>query len=218
MKPINQKEIDHLARIIWDYHHLNQKLEKADCILVLGSHDTRVAEYGARLFLEGWAPLIVFSGGLGRLTEGIWTEPEADQFARIAIKMGVPKENILIENQSGNTGENIQFARELLKKKNINPDKFIVIQKPYMERRLYATFKKIWPEKKCIVTSPPIPFEDYPGQFQTKNEVVNMMVGDLERIRLYAEKGFQIPREIPPEVCDAYEKLTSVGYVKYLVK
>ena len=76
---------DKLANIIWDYHHMNQDLKKADCILVLGSHDTRVAIRGAQLFLDGWAPLLVFSGGLGRLTEGMWDQPEADKFAEIAV-------------------------------------------------------------------------------------------------------------------------------------
>jgi len=54
---------DKLAKIIWDYHHIGHKLEKADCILVLGSSDIRIAEYGAKLFFDGWAPLIIFSGG-----------------------------------------------------------------------------------------------------------------------------------------------------------
>ena len=37
--------------------------------------------------------------------------------------------------------------------RTVHPKKFIVVQKPYMERRSYATFKKVWPEKEIIVTS-----------------------------------------------------------------
>ncbi|MFZ2072175.1 MAG: YdcF family protein [Minisyncoccia bacterium] len=215
---MNQTEIENLAKIIWDYHHLNQKLEKADCILVLGSHDLRIAEHGAKLFLEGWAPLIIFSGGLGHLTKEIWSESEADQFARIAINMGVPKEKIIVENKSTNTGENIKFSRELLKEKNIDPKKFIVVQKPYMERRTYATFKKVWPEKEFVVTSPPISFENYPDKLRTKKDVIEIMVGDLQRIKLYAENGFQIPQKIPVNVWDSFKKLVRAGYTKHLVK
>jgi hypothetical protein len=83
------------AKKIWDYHHMNHTLKKADCIIVLGSHDTRVAERGAELFLEGLAPIIVFSGFLGTLTLGNWTRPEAEIFAEIAIKMGVPEDKII---------------------------------------------------------------------------------------------------------------------------
>src|SRR5689334_6336125 len=103
-----------LAKKLWDYHHMDHALEKADCIFVLGSHDLRVAERAAQLYLEGWAPMIIFSGGLGNFTKGMWTETEADQFAAIAISRKVPKEAILIENKSTNTGENILFTQQLL--------------------------------------------------------------------------------------------------------
>ena len=93
-----------LAEQVWRYHQLNHQLTSADVILVLCSHDKAVAERGAQLFVEGWAPLLIFSGGLGSITSRLWHEPEADQFAAIAIKMGVPRESILIENRSTNTG------------------------------------------------------------------------------------------------------------------
>jgi len=56
---MNQGGIDALAKIIWDYHHINHQLKKADCIFVLGSHDTRVAEYAAIYFYKG-TPRILF--------------------------------------------------------------------------------------------------------------------------------------------------------------
>src|SRR5438046_6485027 len=107
---VNDRDMDNilaLAEKIWHYHQMKQQLEKADVILVLCSHDMRVAERGAQLFLDGWAPLLVFSGGLGSITSRMWHEPEADQFARIARELGVPQQSILIENRSTNTGENI---------------------------------------------------------------------------------------------------------------
>lgn len=212
------EKIRQLAKKIWDYHHLDHTLQKADCILVLGSHDLRVAERGAQLFLEGWAPLIVFSGGLGNLTKGKWSEPEADKFARIAMEMGIPRNKILIENKSSNTGENIEFTKKLLSERGIDPQKIILVQKPYMERRSYATFKKVWTDKEVIVTSPQINFEEYPNEEISEDEVINIMVGDLQRIGIYPEKGFQISQEIPEDVLEAYEQLVAVGYTKYLIK
>lgn len=146
-----KKNLDEDAKKIWDYHHMNHTLEKADCILVLGSHDDRVAERSAKLYLDGWAPLIIFSGYLGRLTEDMWTKSEAERFAEIAMKMGVPKKKILIEDKSTNTGENILFTRQLLAEKGLDLQKFIVVQKPYMERRSYATFKKVWSNFKNYI-------------------------------------------------------------------
>jgi uncharacterized SAM-binding protein YcdF (DUF218 family) len=210
-----------LAQTIWDYHHLDHQLAHADAILVLCSHDTVVAARGAELFLEGWAPLLIFAGGLGAITRHLWHEPEADQFAAIAIEMGVPKDRILVENRSTNTGENVQFTKRLLAERGLDPHTFILVQKPYMERRSYATFKKVWPEKDVRVTSPRVSLDDYLRQYShgalSPDDVVGIMVGDLQRMRLYSAKGFQIHQEIPEDVWCAYEELVNAGYDKYLI-
>lgn len=211
-------EVLSLAQQLWDYHHMQHQLEKADCILALGSHDLRVADRAAELYLQGWAPLVIMSGGLGNLTQNMWTESEADQFAAIAIRKGVPEKAILVENKSTNTGENILFTQQLLQQKGLNPQKFIVVQKPYMERRSYATFKKHWPDKDLIVTSPQISFTDYPNDEIPLERVINIMVGDMQRIKEYPAKGFQVYQEIPPRILSAYEKLVGLGFNKHLIK
>jgi len=207
-----------LAKKLWDYHHMHHALEKADCILALGSHDLRVAERAAQLCLQGWAPTLIFSGGLGNFTKGMWTETEADRFAAIAITMGVPPASILVENRSTNTGENILFTQQLLAEKNLDPRSFIVVQKPYMERRSYATFKQHWPDKKLVVTSPQISFEDYPTKQIPLERVIHIMAGDLQRIKFYPEKGFQVYQEIPADVWQAFEQLVKSGFDKHLMK
>lgn len=200
---------------------MNHQLVKADAILVLCSHDKLVAERGAQLLLEGWAPLLIFSGGLGAITKTIWSEPEANQFARIALEMGVSEAKIIIENRSTNTGENILFTKQLLLEKGLSPKSFILVQKPYMERRSYATFRQLWPEKQVLVTSPQVTFEEYLRNFSneslSRDDVIGIMVGDLQRLRLYPERGFQIRQEIPDEVWTAYELLVKAGYDKYLI-
>lgn len=208
----------HFAKKVWDYLLTNQTLEKADCILVLGSNDLRVAERGAELYLQGYAPLLIFSGGLGNFTLGKWNEQEADKFAAVALKMGVPLKDILVENMSTNTGENIVFTQRLLASLNIDPSSFIVVQKPYMERRSYATFKQHWPGKKLVVTSPQITFENYPLGEITIEHVINTMVGDLQRIKEYPAKGFQVYQEIPEDVWEAYNQLIAAGFNKHLMK
>ncbi len=196
---------------------LGQPLRKLDCLLVMGSHDLRVAEHGARLYLEGWAPLIVFSGGLGNQTRNIWKEAEADIFARLANDMGVPEEKMLIENQSTNTGENVLFTRILLKEHKLDPTSFLLVHKPYMERRAFTTFKKIWPEKAVYVTSPPIEFKDYPTTQIPLEDVVDIMVGDFQRVMLYPQMGFQIEQKIPENALYAYMELVRMGFNHHLI-
>ncbi|MEO7271430.1 MAG: YdcF family protein [Vicinamibacterales bacterium] len=210
-----------LAETVWNYHRLNHQLVPADVILVLCSHDTAVAERGAQLALDGWAPLLIFSGGLGSITKQLWSEPEADQFAAIARRMGVADERILVENRSTNTGENITCTQTLLAERGLDPQIFIVVQKPYMERRSYATFRRRWPDKTVVVTSPLVGFDDYLARYSNASlsvdDVISIMVGDLQRIRLYPAKGFQIPQDIPDDVWAAYEALVRAGFDRHLI-
>jgi uncharacterized SAM-binding protein YcdF (DUF218 family) len=214
---------DTAAQKIWDYMLMHQTLKKADMIFVLGNSDTRVAEYAAQLYLDGLAPVLL-CGGSGsihnhkaRRIQFVGTT-EAEVFTDIAIKMGVPREAIIVENKSQNTGENYEFAIEKLKERGISPKRIILVQKPYMERRAYAAGKKWWPELELIVTSPLIPFEKYPTELRNKEDVINSIVGDLQRIKEYPKRGFQIEQDIPTDVWDAYEYLISRGYTERLIQ
>jgi hypothetical protein len=57
----------------------------------------------------------------------------------------------------------------------------------------------------------------YTNNSLSVDDVISIMVGDLQRIRVYAEKDFQIPQEIPPEVWSAYEELVRSGYDRHLI-
>ena len=207
---------------IWNYHQLNHQLARSDAIMVLCSHDTRVAEYAARLFLDEWAPRLIFSGGAGAITERLFSEREADRFAAIATRLGVPADRIIVENQSTNTGENVRFTRRLLAARAIDVRTFILVQKPYMERRTFATFRKLWPEPSVCVTSPRVSLDDYLSHYAnaalSADDVISIMVGDLQRIRVYPEKGFQIPQPIPDDVWIAFRELVAAGYDGHLVE
>lgn len=210
-------QVHSLAKKVWNYHLLNDQLEKSDCIFVLCSNDIRVAEHAARLYLDGYAPYIVFSGGVGELTSGMFSGSEAEAFALVAADMGVPKESILIEPQSTNTGENILFTKALLEDKGLDPTTLILVQKPFMERRSYATFMQQWPGKQVMVTSPPISFDEYPNELLTYSDVINVMVGDLQRIKDYPALGYSMPQDIPDDVWQAFESLVELGFNEHLI-
>jgi uncharacterized SAM-binding protein YcdF (DUF218 family) len=210
-----------LAQVLWDYHHVNHTLAPADAVMVLCSHDTRVAERGAELYHQGLAPLLIFSGGLGSITRQLMTAPEAEVFADAAARAGVPRERMLIESRSTNTGENVAFTRQLLAERGLDLRRFILVQKPYMERRTFATFKKVWPEPDVMVTSPQVTMDEYLREYSNESltaaDVISIMAGDLQRIRVYAERGFQIPQDIPDDVWRAFEELVAAGFDSRLV-
>ena len=152
---------------------------------------------------------IIFSSGL-------WKDPEAEVFRKRALELGIPDSQILIENESTNTGENIVFSYSLLKQKALLPRSLIIVQKPYMERRAYATFMKQWPGKAdditVYVTSPDIDLLDYPNEaVGDLNDVISVLLGDMARIKLYEEKGFQIFQLVPDNVQKAFERLKNSG-------
>lgn len=212
--------IDYYAKILWNYHKLNRKIEKADIILGFGSHDLHVAKRCAELFLEGYGDKIIFTGGFGRITKDLWNMTEAEKFAQVALEMSVPNETIIIENEASNTGENISKTKNLLKKLDLHPVSFLIVDKPYRERRTFATLKKQWPEIDFIITSPPYSYEEYCKFYShgeiSKNEFISIMVGDLQRIDLYGKNGFQIEQEIPDEVWNAYYNLIFLKYDDHL--
>ena len=43
------------------------------------------------------------------------------------------------------------------------------------------------------------------------------MVGDLQRLRVYAERGFQVPVEVPEQIWETYERLARAGYDRYVL-
>lgn len=209
--------VDRYAKIIWNYMHLNQELKPMDAIFILGSHDLRVADRAAELYKQGLAPLVICSGGFG--TKQRFELTEAEIFSQRLIELDVPKENILLEPNATNTGENITYTQKLLVEKQIEINSFILVQKPYMERRSYATFKKQWAGPEIIVTSPQLTYEEYTnGDIEYKKNFIELMVGDLQRIKEYPKLGFQIEQEIPDEVLEAWRQLVAMGFKKYFIK
>ncbi len=204
------------ARILWDYLRIGLPVQTADGILIFCSNDLRVADYAASLYHRGFGPWVCPSGGVGRLTYDLYHKPEAEAFADVLYKAGVPKNSVYIENSATNTAENIFLTRKVLQQNNLSPKKLIVLQKPYMERRTHAALTQYWPEMSVCVSSPSISFDDYPFEGFTMNDLIHVMVGDFQRIILYAERGWQTPQPVPPEVLSAYENLVATGYTREL--
>lgn len=196
---------------------LDQPLRHCAAAIAMGSHDLRTASYAAHLVWQGWAPFLVCSGASGRLTEGVWIESEAQIFADEALRTGLPEDQVLLEDRSTNTGENLLFSLELLKEKGLPHAPLLLVHKPYMERRVLATAGKILPDVDIVVTSPPIAFEKYPLGTIPMNEVIAIMVGDFQRVIEYPQRGFALPQVVPDEALQAFQSLTAAGFTSHLL-
>lgn len=208
--------------ILWDYLCLHQTPKKSDCIVGFGCYNEDVARRAAQLYHQKLAPLILFTGGLGRNTSSMWTESEASRFARIAMAEGVPEKDILTEEKSTNSAENLIFSRRILAERGLTHPRIIGVQKPYMERRLFAAFPVYWPEADVAVTSWQQTYEQYLTGLsrwgRTEEDTIHMVVGDFQRISAYADLGYQIRQPIPAEAAQAFQLLVDLGYTKQLIK
>ena len=204
------------VEILWNYMRMNHQLKHADCIMGLGSEDINVANIASELYLKGFADKIIFSGGLGKITYKLWNETEAEKFAKIAIEKGIPSENIYLEKESTNTGDNFRFSKKIIEKEKLDIHSCIVVCKPYDEKRTYATFKKILPEYEVIIYSGNISCYEY--NKMNKNEWIDALVGDIQRMTLFYQKGWQIEMDVPEKVQKAYEELVNLGYNKFILK
>ncbi len=209
-------------QILWDYLSLHQEPEKADVIVGFGCYDSNVARRAAELYRLGYAPKILFTGGLGRNTTGLFTRSEAENFAAVAMEWGVPEGDILLETKSTNTKENIEFTRTLLEEKKIPHGHILGVHKPYMERRIHAAMGVYWPGQRFSVTSFRQTLEEALAESErqgmTREGTVSTIVGDFQRIDLYARKGYQLPQFIPEEALEAFRRLVEMGYDAQLAK
>ncbi|WP_432184368.1 YdcF family protein [Streptomyces tendae] len=208
-----------LSKVLWSYHNLEQEIpESVDLILVAGSHDDRVAQYGAELTLKVPSRFVVTSGGFGKITAEIGGEPEATRFRRIMESHGVPTGRVLCEENSSNMGENIQFTHRLIdEQKPTSPvARAVVVTKPYMKRRALATALKQWPGVDWVSAGPDLSFEEYASVDVPERRMIELMVGDTQRIDTYAAKGFQVPQEIPSAVTHAFQQLVDLGFTRFV--
>ena len=100
--------------------------EPADAIIVLGSglrRDGRAGDalwrrslWGAELYKQGYADVVICTGGIGRGH----TRSESDACRAILIEEGVPAEAIFIEEKSHSTEENALYAQEIMTEKNLS--------------------------------------------------------------------------------------------------
>lgn len=205
------------ARVLWDYHRLGQTVVPVDVVVGLGSYDLRVADRCAQLWKDGIAPRIVFSGARGNWTQGL-DDTEAALFGRRSQTLGVPPHALFSEDRSTNLGQNLGLTRELLERLGLPRDRLLLVTKPNTERRAWATALKVWPEAAWSVTSPDTRLGGPYAPGRSLDDLIDEMVGDLERILRYPTLGFQIPQEVPEAVLAAFEELKAAGHTRHLMK
>lgn len=109
-------------------------LEKSDVIIAISGGDTAArTEEAIRLYKDGWAPYLLFSGAArsGDISN-------AESMRSYAISKGVPSSKIFIEEESATTYENAKLSRDIIEKQGWK--KIILVTSPYHQKRASMTF------------------------------------------------------------------------------
>lgn len=202
---------------LWAYHDMGHEPRRCDVGIGLGSHDLGVATHTAELYHQGMFPRIAFTGANAPTTIERFPRGEAVHYREHAIALGVPPEAITIETQATNTSQNLTNSREVLTEAGLQPASIMLISRPYQQRRAYATCRKVWPEVDVVCSSRPMPLDEYIASIGDVDRVINMLVGDTQRITEYARRGFAIEQDMPDEVDAAYQRLVAAGYTSRLI-
>jgi uncharacterized SAM-binding protein YcdF (DUF218 family) len=203
---------------LWDYHDLRHDLRPCDVGVGLGGRGLGVAALAVELFRGGLFPRLVFTGGNPPASADSLPRGEAVHYGEYAVAHGVPPEALLLETRATNTLENVAFSRDLLATHGLRPRSVLVMSRPYQRRRAYATCRKVWPDVTVVCAATTVPLDDYVADAGDARRVIDLIVGDTQRVDLYARRGHLAPQEMPPAVRLAYDRLVRAGYTGRLAR
>ena len=210
------EQISIAAEVIWGWLPVNEVPKQSDMIFVLGNSSNELPYEAARLYNEGLAPIVVVSGGRGRISKND-KETEAARYVKVLLSSNVPKTNILSEDCATNTAENIRFGRKLLEDHGIEIIEAIAITTPLLSRRHKATLERQWPNVSWILHTPSaLSFEE---RIQRNNvqDFLNLIVGEVDRLQHYPAKGYIDKNSIPKTVIVAKSFLQEAGYTEQVI-
>jgi uncharacterized SAM-binding protein YcdF (DUF218 family) len=206
------------AELIWDYHQMHYELEPCDVGICLGGPDPNLPIFAAELYHRRLFPVLLFTGANSPDTLPFYPDGEAVGCRETAVKLGVPDAAILVEPEATNTGQNMTFSRQVLAEHGLHPESVLLISMPYMQRRAYATCRKVWPEVDIVCASEPIEFDQYAKTIGEPPVALDMILGDMQRVMEYPKKGFAIEQDVPDEVEAAFQRLVVAGYTSRLAR
>lgn len=166
-----------------DFIFLEDRPKKADVIFLPGSDQGSLAKTAAKLYLQGYAPLIVPSGKYAKWTghnvvDGF--ETESDYFAYILGKEGVPENAILKEQEATYTYENAIYTAKLLKELGIEVRRALLCCQAFHARRSKLYYQVLFPETEILVC-PTVTQNIAKDNWFLSQEKIAKVLGEIER-------------------------------------
>ena len=162
---------------------LEDEPQKADVIFVPGSEEGALAKTAAKLYLEGYAPILIPSGKYAKWTGHSKVEQfqtEADHFAHLMMEEGVPEEAIIKETEATYTYQNAINTRKLLDERGIEVKRAILCCQAYHARRSKLYYQILFPDTEILVC-PTITKGITRDNWFKSRETADIVLGEIER-------------------------------------
>ncbi len=196
-------------QVLWDYLLVAQRPVAADVVFVFGSQDLAMPDRAADLYLAGYAPNVLATGGFGRMTRGVFDEPEALVFRARMVAHGVPEAAIVTETQAGNTLENVRFGLAALRRAGRPVGSALLVAKGFVTRRAVATFAAQAPGVRVRACPPATRLED--ATDRPAGAFAARLVAEIDRLDRYGARGDIARQRIPSAVRDAARQVRELG-------
>jgi uncharacterized SAM-binding protein YcdF (DUF218 family) len=119
----------------------------AEAIVAVSGGDTPArTDEAIKLYLDGWAPILVFSGAALDTTG----PSNAEAMKRQALAAGVPESAILLDSDSMDTAQNASRTFSLLADKR----RIILVTSPYHQHRASLEFEHVFGQGVEIIDHP----------------------------------------------------------------
>ena len=153
-------------RIITDitnYIFVSDRPQKADIIFLPGGSFPEIPERAAKLYHDGYAPLLLPSGGVsvksgkfGGVKSKTYIydkeyQTDCEFYTDVLLKNGVPHDSLICEDKSGHTRDNAFFSQRLLKENGLVIKKGIICCKSFHARRCLMLYQLAFPETEISV-------------------------------------------------------------------
>lgn len=171
---------------ISDFMFFETTISHADVILIPGAAQPKLIEKAAELYLSGYAPFILPSGGATPKVE----TTEWDFLQRIALQLGVPEQAILKEDQAKDTFQNAYFSLDVLQQNHIPFRNVILVCKNYHARRALLTYQFIFPKDTQFIVCPVVDNREVTKDNWYKDEMkITYVMNELEKVGRYFRKA-----------------------------
>lgn len=187
-----KKMEDNLIRFYTELIFVSHMPRKADVIFVPGSETAALGEQAAKLWKDGFAPVILVSGKYSIMGQGFTPlsaetvnypgtyETEADFLGTVMENNGVPSGAVWKEKTATFTYENAIASRRMTETRQLTVKRAILCCKPSHARRCLLYYQLLFPETEFLVC--PCSHEITADNWYTTEKGIDTVLGEAERL------------------------------------